>query len=67
MDSVLDMYHELVGRAATMDWYYSYSDDARVWKAGKEAHENFKLRLLALQALNPELAEKIREIVPVKI
>lgn len=62
-----DLYDDLVRRAAKMDWYYAYSDDMRVWKAGKDEYDKFQKDLFALGARNKELAKKIRGIVPISI
>lgn len=35
------------------DWFYEYSDDGRVWRAGYES----KQRLLNLAKQNPEFAK----------
>lgn len=46
----LDDYKQLLSRH---DWYYAYSDDHRVWKAGNESQQ----RIEALALLSPEHAQ----------
>lgn len=43
------------------DWYYAYSDDHRVWKAGCAAEDRIKRRYQSLIS-NSEIAESIKAI-----
>jgi hypothetical protein len=43
------------------DWYFEYSDDGRVWRAGKEAQGRIRHQRNSLVQVDPERANQLYE------
>lgn len=61
LSSVTDEEREFA-RSLSFDWYYSYSDDRNVYRAGSEAHKRVSAHARQVLAEKPHLRKVVDEI-----